>query len=55
MLLNSTGLDLLLDLLGSTNIKQKRGASYALHRLATKTTSVSPVDDAPPSPTPQVI
>lgn len=54
MLLNFTGLELLLDLLESTNLKQKRDASFALHTLATKTTSVSPVDAAPPSPTPQV-
>ncbi|XP_054818516.1 ARM REPEAT PROTEIN INTERACTING WITH ABF2-like isoform X2 [Prosopis cineraria] len=51
---DNNGLELLLDLLESTNIKQKRDASMALHSLAVRTTSVSPFDGAPPSPTPQV-
>ena len=54
MLLNLTGLEVLLDLLVSTSIKQKRDASLALHKLAAKATSVLSVDAAPPSPTPQV-
>ncbi|KAJ8899363.1 hypothetical protein K2173_018337 [Erythroxylum novogranatense] len=52
--LNNNGLELLLGLLESGNLKQQHDGSVALHRLATKATSVSPVDAGPLSPTPQV-
>lgn len=48
------GLELLLGLLGSINLKQQKDASAALYKLANRTTPVSPMDAAPPSPTPQV-
>ncbi|KAF8388036.1 hypothetical protein HHK36_026702 [Tetracentron sinense] len=48
------GLELLLGLLGSTSVKQQQDGSVALYKLANKATSLSPVDAAPPSPTPQV-
>lgn len=48
------GLELLLELLESTNMKHQRDGSVALCQLANKTSSLSPVDAAPPSPTPQV-
>jgi len=51
----SAGLELLLELLQSTSLKQKQDGSGALYKLATKATSLSPVDAAPPSPNPQVI
>ncbi|KAI4301256.1 hypothetical protein L6164_034550 [Bauhinia variegata] len=50
----NNGLELLLDLLESTSLKPRRESSVALYKLATKATSFSPVDAAPPSPTPQV-
>lgn len=48
------GLDLLLGLLGSTNAKQQLDGAVALYKLANKAMTLSPVDAAPPSPTPQV-
>ncbi|KAI9106366.1 hypothetical protein K1719_021894 [Acacia pycnantha] len=51
---DNNGLEFLLDLLGSTNLGEKHEASMALHSLAVRTTSVPPVDAAPPSPNPQV-
>ncbi|KAG6759385.1 hypothetical protein POTOM_035861 [Populus tomentosa] len=47
-------LDLLLGLLGSSSPKQQLDGAIALYRLANKATTLSPVDAAPPSPTPQV-
>ncbi|KAL6293382.1 hypothetical protein ACE6H2_001524 [Prunus campanulata] len=48
------GLELLLGLLGSTTHKQQLDAAMALYKLANKAMTLSPVDAAPPSPTPQV-
>lgn len=48
------GLEFLLELLASTNLKHQRDGSVALCKLANKASSLSPVDAAPPSPTPQV-
>lgn len=48
------GLELLLVLLGSASLKQQLDGAVALFKLANKATSLSPVDAAPPSPTPQV-
>lgn len=45
---------MLLGLLGSTNPKQQLDGAVALYRLANKSMTLSPVDAAPPSPTPQV-
>lgn len=50
----NAGLELLLGLLGSTNLKQQQDGSVALYKLANKAMSLSPMDAAPPSPTPQV-
>lgn len=47
-------MDLLLGLLCSTNAKQQLDGSAALYKLAAKATTLSPMDAAPPSPTPQV-
>ncbi|XP_008812798.2 ARM REPEAT PROTEIN INTERACTING WITH ABF2-like [Phoenix dactylifera] len=52
--IDNNGLDLLLDLLASANIKQQQDASVALYKLANKAMSLSPMEAAPPSPTPQV-
>ncbi|XP_075640987.1 ARM REPEAT PROTEIN INTERACTING WITH ABF2-like [Castanea sativa] len=52
--IDSNGLELMLELLQSTSLKQKQDGSGALYKLATKATSLSPVDAAPPSPNPQV-
>ncbi|PHT46975.1 hypothetical protein CQW23_16133 [Capsicum baccatum] len=52
--IDNGGLELLLELLESTNMKHQRDGSVALCQLANKTSSLSPVDAAPPSPTPQV-
>lgn len=51
----SAGLELLLGLLESPSLKQQRDGSMALHKLATKAISLSPLDSAPPSPNPQVL
>ncbi|KAK7366526.1 hypothetical protein VNO80_08519 [Phaseolus coccineus] len=49
------GLELLMGLLGSYyNSKQQLDGAVALCKLANKGTTLSPVDAAPPSPTPQV-
>ncbi|BAU00800.1 hypothetical protein LR48_Vigan303s001400 [Vigna angularis] len=49
------GLELLMGLLGSYyNPKQQLDGAVALCKLANKATTLSPVDAAPPSPTPQV-
>lgn len=48
------GLDLLLEFLQSASLKQQQDGSAALYKLATKTISLSPMDAAPLSPTPQV-
>lgn len=48
------GLELLLELFDSTNLKHKRDGSAALCKLANKASSLSQVDAAPPSPVPQV-
>ena len=49
------GLDLLMGLLGSYyNPKQQLDGAVALCKLANKAATLSPVDAAPPSPTPQV-
>ncbi|XP_021889413.1 ARM REPEAT PROTEIN INTERACTING WITH ABF2 isoform X2 [Carica papaya] len=52
--IDNNGLELLLGLLGSTNPKQQLDGAVALYRLANKSMTLSPVDAAPPSPTPQV-
>ncbi|KAL3827938.1 hypothetical protein ACJIZ3_016740 [Penstemon smallii] len=52
--IDGDGLVLLLELLESTHLKHQRDSSLALCRLATKVSSLSPVDAAPPSPLPQV-
>nr|XP_004493669.1 ARM REPEAT PROTEIN INTERACTING WITH ABF2-like isoform X1 [Cicer arietinum] len=51
--IENNGLESLVDLLESTDLKQKGEASAALYKLATKDIC-SLVDPAPPSPTPQV-
>ena len=48
------GLDLLLDLLISMSSKHQQDGSAALYKLANKAAALSPMDAAPPSPTPQV-
>ncbi|KAH9785864.1 ARM REPEAT PROTEIN INTERACTING WITH ABF2 [Citrus sinensis] len=52
--IDNNGLELLLGLLESTSVKQREESSVALYKLATKATSLSPMDAAPPSPTQQV-
>ncbi|CAN6482032.1 unnamed protein product [Victoria cruziana] len=52
--IDNNGLDILLGLLGSTNQKQQQDAAFALCTLAKKAMTLSPIDAAPPSPTPQV-
>ncbi|KHN30464.1 Arm repeat protein interacting with ABF2 [Glycine soja] len=47
------GLELLMGLLGSYNPKQQLDGAVALCKLANKAMTLSPVDAAPPSPTPQ--
>uniref|UniRef100_A0A2N9IWB8 GPI ethanolamine phosphate transferase 1 C-terminal domain-containing protein n=1 Tax=Fagus sylvatica TaxID=28930 RepID=A0A2N9IWB8_FAGSY len=47
------GLELLLGLLSSTSLKQQLDGAVALFKLANKSMALSPVDAAPPSPTPQ--
>ncbi|XP_074275091.1 ARM REPEAT PROTEIN INTERACTING WITH ABF2-like [Silene latifolia] len=51
---DSNGLELLLELLGSSVIKHQQAGSMALYKMASKVSTQSPVDAAPPSPTPQV-
>ncbi|KAK9726108.1 hypothetical protein RND81_05G190800 [Saponaria officinalis] len=52
--IDSNGLELLLELLGSSAIKHQQAGSMALYKMASKVSTLSPVDAAPPSPTPQV-
>ncbi|KAK4767277.1 hypothetical protein SAY87_023675 [Trapa incisa] len=52
--LDNDGLDLLLGLLGSSGLKQQLDGAVALYKLAVKATTLSSLDAAPPSPTPQV-
>ncbi|KAJ6391992.1 hypothetical protein OIU77_025870 [Salix suchowensis] len=52
--IDKNGLDVLLGLLESGSVKLQCDGSVALYRLATKASSVFPVDSAPLSPTPQV-
>ncbi|KAJ9700275.1 hypothetical protein PVL29_005882 [Vitis rotundifolia] len=52
--IDNNGLELLLGLLGSSSPKQQLDGSVALYKLANKAMTLSPVDAAPPSPTPQV-
>ncbi|CAN0856656.1 ARM REPEAT PROTEIN INTERACTING WITH ABF2 [Linum grandiflorum] len=52
--IDNSGLELLLGLLGSSNTKQQLDGAIALYKLANKAMTLSPVDAAPPSPTPQV-
>ncbi|KAL1203301.1 ARM REPEAT PROTEIN INTERACTING WITH ABF2 [Cardamine amara subsp. amara] len=52
--IDDNGLELLLGLLGSTNIKQQLDGAAALYKLANKSMALSPVDAAPPSPTQRV-
>ncbi|XP_022762043.1 ARM REPEAT PROTEIN INTERACTING WITH ABF2-like isoform X2 [Durio zibethinus] len=52
--IDNNGLELLLGLLGSTSPKQQLDGAVALFKLANKAMTLSPMDAAPPSPTPQV-
>uniref|UniRef100_A0A2P2LPB0 ARM REPEAT PROTEIN INTERACTING WITH ABF2 isoform X2 n=1 Tax=Rhizophora mucronata TaxID=61149 RepID=A0A2P2LPB0_RHIMU len=52
--IDNNGLELLLGLLGSTSPKQQLDGAVALYGLANKAMSLSPMDAAPLSPTPQV-
>ncbi|KAG2727487.1 hypothetical protein I3760_01G159600 [Carya illinoinensis] len=52
--IDKNGLELLLGLLGSSSLKQQLDGAVALFKLANKAMALSPVDAAPPSPTPQV-
>ncbi|XP_038906693.1 ARM REPEAT PROTEIN INTERACTING WITH ABF2 [Benincasa hispida] len=52
--IDNNGLELLLGLLGSSSLKQQFDGAVALYKLANKAMTLSPVDAAPPSPTPQV-
>nr|CAB3461559.1 unnamed protein product [Digitaria exilis] len=52
--IDNNGLDLLLDLLISMSSKHQQDVSAALYKLANKAAALSPMDAAPPSPTPQV-
>ncbi|XP_062177417.1 ARM REPEAT PROTEIN INTERACTING WITH ABF2 isoform X2 [Alnus glutinosa] len=52
--IDNNGLELLLGLLSSTSLKQQLDGAMALYKLANKAMALSPVDAAPPSPTPQV-
>ncbi|XP_028100108.1 ARM REPEAT PROTEIN INTERACTING WITH ABF2-like [Camellia sinensis] len=52
--IDNNGLELPIGLLGCTNLKQQLDGSIALYKLANKATTLSPIDMAPPSLTPQV-
>ncbi|KAJ7954914.1 ARM repeat protein interacting with ABF2 [Quillaja saponaria] len=52
--IDNYGLELLIGLLGSSSFKQQLDGAVALFKLANKALTQSPVDAAPPSPTPQV-
>ncbi|KAF7851445.1 hypothetical protein BT93_L3873 [Corymbia citriodora subsp. variegata] len=51
---DNNGLDLLVNLLISSSSRQQLDGAVALFKLANKAMSLSPIDAAPPSPTPQV-
>ncbi|KAJ4969303.1 hypothetical protein NE237_016004 [Protea cynaroides] len=51
--IDNNGLEILLGLLGCTSLRQQLDGSVALCNLANKATALSPMDAAPPSPTPQ--
>jgi hypothetical protein len=52
--IDNNGLELLLGLLSSTSVKQQLDGAIALYKLSNKAMTLSSVDAAPPSPTPQV-
>ncbi|CAL9769105.1 unnamed protein product [Musa acuminata subsp. burmannicoides] len=52
--MDDDGLNLILELLGSTDLKQQQDASVALYKLAKKSLTLCFVDAASPSPSPQV-
>ncbi|KAI5423501.1 ARM REPEAT PROTEIN INTERACTING WITH ABF2 isoform X2 [Lathyrus oleraceus] len=52
--IDHNGLELLIGLLGSSCPKQQLDGAVALCKLANKAMALSPIDAAPPSPTPQV-
>ncbi|CAI0448899.1 unnamed protein product [Linum tenue] len=52
--LDNNGLDFLLGLLDSGNLKHQNQGAAALYKLATKAPTILPVDTAPSSATPQV-
>ncbi|XP_054822050.1 ARM REPEAT PROTEIN INTERACTING WITH ABF2-like [Prosopis cineraria] len=52
--IDNNGLELLLGLLGSSSTKQQLDGAVALCKLSKKALTLSPIDAAPPSPTPQV-
>ncbi|XVE73134.1 hypothetical protein DITRI_Ditri11bG0093200 [Diplodiscus trichospermus] len=52
--IDNNGLELLLGLLESASFKLQQDGSVAMYKLATKGTSLSCADAAPPSPNPQV-
>ncbi|KAM7280003.1 hypothetical protein ACFE04_007137 [Oxalis oulophora] len=52
--IDNNGLEILLSLIGSHSSKQQLDGAVALYKLANKAMALSPVDGAPPSPTPQV-
>ncbi|KAK4257924.1 hypothetical protein QN277_007448 [Acacia crassicarpa] len=52
--IDNNGLELLIGLLGSSSTKQQLDGAVALCKLAKKVMNLSPIDAAPPSPTPQV-
>ncbi|KAE8658368.1 ARM REPEAT PROTEIN INTERACTING WITH ABF2 [Hibiscus syriacus] len=52
--IDNNGLELLLGLLGSSSAKQQLDGAVALYKLSNKAMTLSPMDAAPPSPTPQV-
>ncbi|KAF7837264.1 ARM REPEAT PROTEIN INTERACTING WITH ABF2-like [Senna tora] len=51
--IDNNGLELLIGLLGSSSPKQQLDGAVALCKLANKAMTLSPIDAAPPSPTPQ--
>ncbi|KAJ8431291.1 hypothetical protein Cgig2_026267 [Carnegiea gigantea] len=51
--IDNNGLELLLELLESSGIKEQQDGSIALYKMASKAVTISPVDQAPLSPTPQ--
>lgn len=53
--IENSGMEVLLGLLGTfSSPKQQRDGALALYTLAKKATALSPIDTAPPPPTPQV-